>query len=244
MGGVGDFIQDEVIDPIKKVGREADDFVNEEIPGGWYTVGALAGGAYLANAGAAGAGTAGATAGTAEAATAAAAAETAAASGAGLSGAGLGTIDSVLGMEGLVGAGQTAGGTGLTATGAGVPGIASMGGGTGLITEAAGGGLLSAGGVTAAGAVPVLGSAGSFINNPAILGTDVIGAQQGGIGLKQAIDALRAGNSIRGMLGRPESQIPNMIGRNQMPQGSVDYSQYLNLLAQRPRRADITTLLG
>ncbi len=33
MGGVGDFIQDEVIDPIKKVGREADDFVNEEIPG-------------------------------------------------------------------------------------------------------------------------------------------------------------------------------------------------------------------
>ena len=238
MGGVGDFIQDEIIDPVKEVGRDIDDFVNEEIPGGWYTVGAVAGGTYLANAGAAGAGTAGATAGTAEAATAAAG------GGGALSGAGLGTIDSVLGMEGLVGAGQTAGGTGLTATGAGVPGIASMGGGTGLITEAAGGGLLSAGGVTAAGAVPVLGSAGSFINNPAILGTDVIGAQQGGIGLKQAIDALRAGNSIRGMLGRPEPQIPNMIGRNQMPQGSVDYSQYLNLLAQRPRRADITTLLG
>jgi hypothetical protein len=245
MGGAGDFIQDEIIDPIKDVGSDIDDFVNEEIPGGWYTVGAVAGGTYLANAGAAGAGTAGATAGTAEAATAAAAAETAAAGGGGaLSGAGLGTIDSVLGMEGLVGAGQTAGGTGLTATGAGVPGIGSMGGATGLVTEAAGGGLLSAGGVTAAGAVPVLGSAGSFINNPAILGTDVIGAQQGGIGLKQAIDALRAGNSIRGMLGRPEPQIPNMIGRNQMPQGSVDYSAYLNLLAQRPRRADITTLLG
>jgi len=70
MGGVGDFIQDEIIDPIKKVGSEIDDFVNEEIPGGWYTVGALAGGAYLANAGAAGAGTAGATAGATEAAAA------------------------------------------------------------------------------------------------------------------------------------------------------------------------------
>ncbi len=243
MGGVGDFIQDEVIDPIKEVGRDVDDFVNEEIPGGWYTVGAVAGGTYLANAGAAGAGTAG-TAGTAEAVGAATAAETAAAGGAGLSGAGLGTIDSVLGMEGLVGAGQTAGGTGLTATGAGVPGIASMGGGTGLVTEAVGGGLLSAGGVTAAGAVPVLGSAGSFINNPAILGTDVIGAQQGGIGVKQALDALRAGNTIRKMLGQEEPQIPNMLGSNQMPQGSVDYSAYLNLLAQRPRRADITTLLG
>jgi len=222
MGGVGDFIQDEVIDPIKKVGREADDFVNEEIPGGWYTVGALAGGAYLANAGAAGAGTAGATAGTAEAA---------AATGATGGGASLGT-------------GLTAGAVGEGLVAPTVPSLASMGGGTGLVTEAAGGGLLSAGGVTAAGAVPVLGSAGSFINNPAVLGTNVIGGQQGGIGLKQAIDALRAGNSIRGMLGRPEPQIPNMIGRNQMPQGSVDYSQYLNLLAQRPRRADITSLLG
>jgi hypothetical protein len=222
MGGVGDFIQDEIIDPVKEVGRDIDDFVNDEIPGGWYTVGAAAGGAYLANAGAAGAGTAGATAGTAEAA---------AATGATGGGASLGT-------------GLTAGAVGEGLVAPTVPSLASMGGGTGLVTEAAGGGLLSAGGVTAAGAVPMLGAAGSFINNPAVLGTNVIGAQQGGIGLKQAIDALRAANSIRGMLGRPEPQIPNMLGRNQMPQGSVDYSQYLNLLAQRPRRADITSLLG
>jgi hypothetical protein len=236
MGGVGDFIQDEIIDPVKEVGSDIDDFVNEEIPGGWYTVGAIAGGTYLANAGAAGAGTAGATAGTAEAAAATGAFD-----------AGVGGIAEAMGAAG----GGASLGTGLTAGAAGegliapsVPSLTSMGGGTGLVTEAAGGGLLSAGGVTAAGAVPMLGSSGSFINNPAVLGTDVIGAQQGGIGLKQAIDALRAGNSIRGMLGRPEPQIPNMIGRNQMPQGSVDYSQYLNLLAQRPRRADITSLLG
>jgi hypothetical protein len=222
MGGVGDFIQDEVIDPIKKVGREADDFVNEEIPGGWYTVGALAGGAYLANAGAAGAGTAGATAGTAEAA---------AATGATGGGASLGT-------------GLTAGAVGEGLVAPTVPSLASMGGGTGLVTEAAGGGLLSAGGVTAAGAVPMLGSAGSFINNPAVLGTNVIGAQQGGIGIKQAMDTLRAANTIKNMFGQPTAQAPNMIGRNQMPQGSVDYSAYLNLLAQRPRRADITSLLG
>jgi hypothetical protein len=57
-----------------------------------------------------------------------------------------------------------------------------MGGGTGLVTEAAGGGLLSAGGVTAAGAVPMLGAAGSFINNPAVLGTDVIGRNKAGLG--------------------------------------------------------------
>lgn len=222
MGGVGDFIQDEIIDPIKKVGREADDFVNEEIPGGWYTVGALAGGAYLANAGAAGAGTAGATAGTAEAA---------AATGATGGGASLGT-------------GLTAGAVGEGLVAPTVPSLASMGGGTGLVTEAAGGGLLSAGGVTAAGAVPMLGAAGSFINNPAVLGTNVIGAQQGGIGIKQAVDTLRAANTIKNMFGQPTAQVPNMMGSNQMPQGSVDYSAYLNLLAQRPRRADITSLLG
>lgn len=40
---VGDFFQDEIIDPIKEVGRDIDDFVNDEIPGGWYTVGAVTG---------------------------------------------------------------------------------------------------------------------------------------------------------------------------------------------------------
>jgi len=110
MGGVGDFIQDEIIDPVKEVGRDVDDFVNEEIPGGWYTVGAIAGGTYLANAGAAGAGTAGATAGTAEAA---------AATGATGGGASLGT-------------GLTAGAVGEGLVAPTVPSLASMGGGTGL----------------------------------------------------------------------------------------------------------------
>jgi len=223
MGGAGDFIQDEIIDPIKDVGRDIDDWVNEEVPGGWYTVGAATGAGLLGSGALGGA--------AAEGAAATGAAEAAAATGAAGGGASLGT-------------GLTAGAIGEGLVAPTVPSLASMGGGTGLVTEAAGGGLLSAGGVTAAGAVPMLGAAGSFINNPAVLGTNVIGAQQGGIGIKQAMDTLRAANTIKNMFGQPTAQAPNMIGRNQMPQGSVDYSQYLNLLAQRPRRANITSLLG
>ena len=212
MGGVGDFIQDEVIDPIKKVGREADDFVNEEIPGGWYTVGALAGGAYLANAGAAGAGTAG-TAGTAAP---------------------------------IVDATYAAGMTptpGLTAT---LPTTGSLGATTALgATSSAVPGSLQAflpelGVSTAATTAGATAIPGSF--QAALPG--ILSPAAASFGVKDAIDALRMGNSIRGMLGQPEPQRPNMMGSNQMPQGSVDYSQYLNLLAQRPRRADITSLLG
>lgn len=239
MGGVGSFIQDEIIDPIKDVGRDIDDFVNDEIPGGWYTVGAAAGGAYLyggagaATAGAAEAGAAGATAGTAGAT---------AGTGAGLSAGG----STAAGLGGSAGTGLTVGstGAGFTAAGAGAPGISSMGGGTGLLTAGSAGGIVGATGLTAAGAVPMLGSSGSFINNPAVLGTDVIGTQQGGFGLKEAVDAARAANSLRNLFNRPTAQTPNMIGMNQMPQGSVDYSPTLNLLAQRPRRAEIYSLLG
>jgi len=230
MGGavssVGDFIQDEVIDPIKDVGRDVDDFVNDEIPGGWYTVGAAAGGAYLysgagAAAGAAEAGTAGATAGTG----------TAAGTGAGLSAGGA----TVAGMEGALGPGLTAGstGAGFTAAGAGAPGIASMGGGTGLLTAGAGGGLVGATGLTAAGAVPMLGSSSSFINNPAVLGTDVIGYQAPGFGIRDALDAARAANSIKNLLGQPTAQIPQMRRQMVQPQGAVQYPS-LELLRMQP----------
>jgi hypothetical protein len=216
MGGaveqVGDFIQDEIIDPVKEVGRDIDDFVNEEIPGGWYTVGAAAGGAYLANAGAAGAGTAG-TAGTAAP---------------------------------IVDATYAAGMTptpGLTAT---LPTTGSLGATTALgATSSAVPGSLQAflpdlGVSTAATTAGATAIPGSF--QAALPG--ILSPAAASFGVKDAIDALRMGNSIRGMLGQPEPQIPNMLGRNQAPQGSVDYSAYLNLLAQRPRRADITSLLG
>ena len=227
MGGavssVGDFIQDEVIDPIKDVGRDVDDFVNDEIPGGWYTVGAVAGGAALASgAGGAAAGTAGTT-GTA--------AGTAAGTGAGLSAGGA----TVAGLEGALGTGLTAGstGAGFTAAGAGAPGLASMGGGTGLLTAGAGGGLVGATGLTAAGAVPMLGSSSSFINNPAVLGTDVIGYQAPGFGIRDALDAARAANSIKNLLGQPTAQIPQMRRQMVQPQGAVQYPS-LELLRMQP----------
>ena len=232
MGGVGDFIQDEVIDPIKKVGREADDFVNEEIPGGWYTVGALAGGAYLANAGAAGAGTAGATAGTAEAA---------AATGTASGGAATAVVPSA--FESAVG---SALGGGAELGSFGNLGTAGFGSALPPASEVAAG--LAAGGFAPGTAAALAGETAAGVGATNLLGGATafapISPSAATFGLKQATDALRVGNTIRNLLGQEQPQTPNMIGRNQMPQGSVDYSQYLNLLAQRPRRADITTLLG
>jgi len=209
MGGVGDFIQDEIIDPVKEVGRDIDDFVNEEIPGGWYTVGAAAGGAYLANAGAAGAGTAGTAAPIVDATYAAGMTPTPG-------------LTATLPTTGSLGAT-----TALGATSSAVPGSLQA-----FLPEL---GVSTAATTAGATAIP-----GSF--QAALPG--ILSPAAASFGVKDAIDALRMGNSIRGMLGQPEPQRPNMMGSNQMPQGSVDYSQYLNLLAQRPRRADITSLLG
>lgn len=68
MGGAVETVSnvvEDAVDAVKDVGSDIDDFVNEEIPGGWYTVGAAAGGAALGSgalggAGAAEAGAAGA----------------------------------------------------------------------------------------------------------------------------------------------------------------------------------------
>jgi hypothetical protein len=311
-----DLTIDELSDPVNKavedireVGRDIDDWVNEEIPGGWLLPAAIAvavttgyidpslmaaEGATAATAAEAAAAVetaalaSGATATEAalvasQAAEAWTAAQTAGATGAfdagiggitqamtggsvggsGLTAAGLGGIDSVLGMDGLLSAGQTVGGTGLTASGAGVPGISSMGGGTGLVTGASGGGLLSAGGVTAVGATPVLGSPGSFINNPSVLGTDVIGQQgtQSTISARDATRALRAANNISNLLNPQESGGGGGGGgmvqdSGQSTMAGVDYSGLYNLLAQRaaasgllgtqyqPQSLNLASLLG
>jgi hypothetical protein len=298
----------QAVEDIREVGRDIDDWVNEEIPGGWIlpamiavavTTGYIdpslmaAEGATAATAAEAAAAVeaaalaSGATATEAalvasQAAEAWTAAQTAGATGAfdagiggitqamtggsvggsGLTAAGLGGIDSVLGMDGLLSAGQTVGGTGLTASGAGVPGISSMGGGTGLVTGASGGGLLSAGGVTAVGATPVLGSPGSFINNPSVLGTDVIGQQgtQSTISARDATRALRAASNISNLLNPQESGGGGGGGMvqdsGQSTMAGVDYSGLYNLLAQRaaasgllgtqyqPQSLNLASLLG
>jgi hypothetical protein len=233
MGGaveqVGDFIQDEIIDPVKEVGRDVDSFVRDEIPGGWLTVGAATGAGLLGS---------GALGGATAAEGAAAAGATEAAAGAGLSSAAVpSAFDAAVGSAlgggaelGSFGSLGTAGyGSALAPASEVAAGLAAGGFAPGTAANLAG--LTAAG----TGATNLLGGATAFAP---------ISPAAASFGVKQAVDALRAGNSIRGMLGQPEPQIPNMIGRNQMPQGSVDYSQYLNLLAQRPRRADITSLLG
>lgn len=296
----------QAVEDIREVGRDIDDWVNEELPGGWLLPAAIAvavttgyidpslmaaEGATAATAAEAAAAVeaaalaSGATATEAalvasQAAEAWTAAQTAGATGAfdagiggitqamtggsvggsGLTAAGLGGIDSVLGMDGLLGAGQTVGGTGLTASGAGVPGISSMGGGTGLVTGASGGGLLSAGGVTAVGATPVLGSPGSFINKPSVLGTDVIGQQgtQSTISARDATRALRAASNISNLLNPQESGGGGGMVQDsgQSTMAGVDYSGLYNLLAQRaaasgllgtqyqPQSLNLASLLG
>jgi len=228
MGGavesVGDFIQDEVIDPIKDVGRDVDKFVRDEVPGGWLTVGAATGAGLLGSGALGGA-----------------AAEGAAATGAASGGAATAVVPSA--FESAVGS-ALGGGAELGSFGS----LGTAGFGTALpsASEVAAG--LAAGGFAPGTAAALAGETAAGVGATNLLGGATalapISPNAASFGLKQAVDALRVGNTIRGMLGQPEPQIPNMLGRNQMPQGSVDYSAYLNLLAQRPRRADITTLLG
>lgn len=209
MGGVGDFIQDEIIDPVKEVGRDIDDFVNDEIPGGWLTVGAATGAGLLGSGALGGAAVEGVAAPIVDATYAAGMTPTAG-------------LTATLPTTGSLGAT-----TALGATSSAVPGSLQA-----FLPEL---GVSTAATTAGATAIP-----GSF--QAALPG--ILSPAAASFGVKDAIDALRMGNSIRGMLGQPEPQIPNMLGRNQAPQGSVDYSAYLNLLAQRPRRADITSLLG
>ncbi len=212
MGGVVSVVTDDIlgiddnggiVGSVSEAGADLDDFVNEEIPGGWTTVAVVAGGTALAT-GALGGGTA-AGVGAAEGAAAAGAAGTGLTAGsagatgltagttaAGVGGGALGTglsttvagsgLSGVGGLTGVLGAGEALAGAGLglTATGAGAPGLTAMGGGTGLLTGAAGGGTLGATGVTAAGSTGVLGELGSLVNNPSVLGQGIIGVDAAG----------------------------------------------------------------
>lgn len=140
---------------------------------------------------------------------------------------------------------ESALGTGLSTSASGIglttpiaPSLPSMGGGTGLLTPAAGNaGIIGQTGLTAAGALPVLGSAGSFINNPEVLGQSVMQAASIPISLNDAFRAARLANSLLGSQQQP--QVPNLLGQQQQQRAAtgVDYSGILNLLAsQRPQR--------
>lgn len=123
------------------------------------------------------------------------------------------------------------------------PDLSSMGGGQGL-TVPVQGGTVGELGFTPEGAVPVLGDPESFINDPSVLGRDVIAqGTTSSIGIRDALDAARLGRNIAGLLGnqqQPQQTQPFM----QMPQGAVDYSGLLSLLASRPGTPNIYSLIG
>ena len=136
-----------------------------------------------------------------------------------------------------------------------MPNVGGMGGGQGINVPVSGG-TVGQLGTTPSGATPVLGDPGSFINDPNVLGTDVI--PQGtpsGISPRDAFRAARLANSLlnpaeAGGAGGVDS------GGAQQTMAGVDYSGLYNLLAQRalaggllgtryqPQSINLASLLG
>jgi hypothetical protein len=136
--------------------------------------------------------------------------------------------------------------SGLGLRGPTMPSIPGMGGGQGL-TVGVPGGTVGAGGFTPTGAVPVLGDPASFINDPNVLGEPVIEPPIESISLRDAFDAARNVNRVRGLLdsggggGGGGGSDPGQQGLS----GSVDVSQLLALLGgARARTPSIYSLLG
>jgi hypothetical protein len=265
---VGDFvfedipnkIEDEIIEPTKEFGKSVDDFVNEEIPGGWYTVAAVTG-AYFAPEMIA-AGNAAEAAAIAEGATAAEAAAAGASAATATEAAVVGGTD-FLGSQALGSASTGAVGSG--ATGFGLSAGTATGGaaaGTGLNAGALGGmGYLGGAGNLAVGTAGLTAEqiaqaelAGQIGSN-ASSGLGYLGGAESlpsgtagitGVTATPSIsiqDALRGANQINNLLGKQPT--PTGMPRQQIrPAGAVDYSGILSLLEQKAKRPNILSLLG
>jgi hypothetical protein len=137
-----------------------------------------------------------------------------------------------------------------------MPNLGGMGGGQGLTVPVAGG-TVGQLGFTPSGATPVLGDPGSFINDPSVLGTDVI--PQGtpsGISPRDATRALRSAYNLLNPAEAGGAGGGVDSGGAQQSMGGVDYSGLYNLLAQRaiaggllgtryqPQPVNLASLLG
>lgn len=252
VSGVGDVVQDVVIDPVKDVASDLDDFVNEEIPGGWYTVAALAGGAYYGaeaiaagNAAEAGALASGATAAEAAAAgTAAADAAMAAAGGA----FDMGGVGNALG--GYWGAGSAAAPIVDAAVADYIGGTGAYDAGVGLDALTGGPGLSSVVGGTAVGVAPEI----TFTQGVSSLADAVGETLLGGVG-KNPLQAMQ----LAGGLAKPTQPTANPYAQMQAGQTapqSVDYASLLSLLQAKqqaggllgtkfqPQPINLSSLLG
>jgi hypothetical protein len=137
-----------------------------------------------------------------------------------------------------------------------MPNVGGLGGAQG-ITVPVSGGTVGQLGTTPTGATPVLGDPGSFINDPNVLGTDVIAqGTPSSISLRDATRAARLANSLlnpaeAGGTGGGVAQ-----DSAQQTMAGVDYSGLYNLLAQRalaggllgtryqPQSINLASLLG
>jgi hypothetical protein len=255
-GGFIDNIVDTVTDPVKDAGSWIDDKVNEEIPGGWYTVAAVTGAYYgpemiaAGNAAEAAALAEGATAAEAAAAGEAAATEAVAADylgSAALGGAETGAVGSGttgFGLSAGSATGGAAGGTGLS-TGA-LGGMEYLGGAGSLLEGTAG---LTAEQIAQAELAGQVGSSASsglgYLGGAEALPAGTAGitgvTASSPISIQQALRGANLANSLLGQqptaTGMPRQQI--------RPAGAVDYSGILSLLEQRAKRTpNILSLLG
>ena len=263
------------IDPGPAIGSglaDVDEFVNEEIPGGWVTVGLAAATAGAASGAGAGAGAAsGAAGGTATG--------TGLTAGAGASGgllasggtvgslAGAGSAAGIAGTQAAAGLGLTAG-SALAGTGAAIgggtgtvgslspalPSAGSVGGaGAGLSAELAPGTILGTGlsgggeiGVSymlGTNGLPALNAAGQLIPASSVS----FGGQAAPVASLSVNDALNAARLGRGLLAEnpatPAGATQQFRGST-IPQGGVDYSGILNLLQTRAQQRNPYSLLG
>ena len=138
-----------------------------------------------------------------------------------------------------------------------MPNLGGLGGAQG-VTVPVEGGTVGQLGTTPTGATPVLGSPGSFINDPSVLGTDVIAqGTPSSISLRDATRALRAASNVSNLLNPPQAGEGGVDqGGAQQSMGGVDYSGLYNLLAQRaiaggllgtryqPQPVNLASLLG
>lgn len=136
-----------------------------------------------------------------------------------------------------------------------MPNVGGLGGAQG-ITLPVSGGTVGQLGTTPTGATPVLGSPGSFINDPNVLGTDVIAqGTPSSISLRDATRAARLANSLLNPAEAAGTGGVDSGGAQQTTSG-VDYSGLYNLLAQRalaggllgtryqPQSINLASLLG
>ena len=244
-GGFIDNIVDAVVDPVKDLGSWIDDKVNEEIPGGWYTVAAVTGATYF-GAEAIAAGNAAEAAAIAEGATAAeaaaAGASAATATEAAAAGSGFGLNPASTGGYGLS--------TSTAGTGINTSALNSMGylGGTGNLAVGTAG--LTAEQIAQA---QLAGQVGSNVSSGLgyLGGVEALPAGTAGmsgvtapasLSLGDAQRALRLGQSL---LSQPQMPTPQGMQMPQVaPRGMVDYSPILSLLQQRVSTPNVYSLLG